>query len=55
MFSLMRGLWFDVEERYNTTKSGAKLPFPTLWFDVEERYNTTDEDLDEAVSSCGLM
>ena len=35
-------LWFDVEERYNTTKIRMYETFCLLWFDVEERYNTTD-------------
>ena len=34
-------LWFDVEERYNTTHGVLKLCLLMLWFDVEERYNTT--------------
>ena len=34
-------LWFDVEERYNTTICCDKNIFEMLWFDVEERYNTT--------------
>ena len=34
-------LWFDVEERYNTTNSRAQGCGNLLWFDVEERYNTT--------------
>ena len=39
----MRGavLWFDVEERYNTTVANPKTLEELLWFDVEERYNTT--------------
>ena len=34
-------LWFDVEERYNTTKDTLRTGDELLWFDVEERYNTT--------------
>ena len=34
-------LWFDVEERYNTTANAPIMPSMMLWFDVEERYNTT--------------
>ena len=34
-------LWFDVEERYNTTTGSFLNLRPKLWFDVEERYNTT--------------
>ena len=34
-------LWFDVEERYNTTVNGTIIRLNKLWFDVEERYNTT--------------
>ena len=34
-------LWFDVEERYNTTLCRLSRVAITLWFDVEERYNTT--------------
>ena len=34
-------LWFDVEERYNTTRSEKLSGNDWLWFDVEERYNTT--------------
>ena len=34
-------LWFDVEERYNTTEAILPIEALVLWFDVEERYNTT--------------
>ena len=34
-------LWFDVEERYNTTEYKELGNNLKLWFDVEERYNTT--------------
>ncbi len=34
-------LWFDVEERYNTTEYSDFRAQNQLWFDVEERYNTT--------------
>ena len=34
-------LWFDVEERYNTTVASTVYNIFPLWFDVEERYNTT--------------
>ena len=34
-------LWFDVEERYNTTIVRNGYRIFVLWFDVEERYNTT--------------
>ena len=34
-------LWFDVEERYNTTAYFSIIETNKLWFDVEERYNTT--------------
>ena len=34
-------LWFDVEERYNTTPNFPSRYRKQLWFDVEERYNTT--------------
>ena len=37
----MRKLWFDVEERYNTTLKSCFFLIIKLWFDVEERYNTT--------------
>ena len=36
-------LWFDVEERYNTTYHMENAVDFQLWFDVEERYNTTNE------------
>ena len=36
-----KGLWFDVEKRYNTTSLFVGLHFGQLWFDVEKRYNTT--------------
>ena len=35
-------LWFDVEERYNTTERSSAHERVKLWFDVEERYNTTN-------------
>ena len=35
-------LWFDVEERYNTTVPSPMQRLCVLWFDVEERYNTTN-------------
>ena len=35
-------LWFDVEERYNTTYQAEINGKTALWFDVEERYNTTN-------------
>ena len=34
-------MWFDVEERYNTTYFPDFANLGELWFDVEERYNTT--------------
>ena len=34
-------LWFDVENRYNTTPNKLITNKPKLWFDVENRYNTT--------------
>ena len=37
-------LWFDVEERYNTTIVLRTFKRLQLWFDVEERYNTTTLD-----------
>ena len=37
----VKELWFDVEERYNTTAILSKVSDLGLWFDVEERYNTT--------------
>ena len=37
----MTELWFDVEERYNTTARAQIDLLYKLWFDVEERYNTT--------------
>ena len=37
----MDKLWFDVEERYNTTLTFPLFKRMMLWFDVEERYNTT--------------
>ena len=38
---LRKRLWFDVEERYNTTDDWKEGIDYQLWFDVEERYNTT--------------
>ena len=48
-------LWFDVEERYNTTDKWDGRQFAELWFDVEERYNTTENTSSSNDSSCGLM
>ena len=48
-------LWFDVEERYNTTDTACVQADRVLWFDVEERYNTTLR-LNQLMSiGCGLM
>ena len=41
LFLLTMQLWFDVEERYNTTQFAMSFRAYWLWFDVEERYNTT--------------
>ena len=41
VMSTLTGLWFDVEEGYNTTSSGGIYGDERLWFDVEEGYNTT--------------
>ena len=48
-------LWFDVEERYNTTLAKQGGHSRRLWFDVEERYNTTVFDLSGKKTGCGLM
>ena len=48
-------LWFDVEERYNTTARCNRASDDMLWFDVEERYNTTDMLQAAEDRSCGLM
>ena len=34
-------MWFDVEEKGNTTKPCARSASSELWFDVEEKGNTT--------------
>ena len=34
-------LWFDVEEKGNTTNSLILSAMVELWFDVEEKGNTT--------------
>ena len=34
-------LWFDVEEKGNTTSGFEELYQGLLWFDVEEKGNTT--------------
>ena len=34
-------LWFDVEEKGNTTPQRPTARFGWLWFDVEEKGNTT--------------
>jgi len=48
-------LWFDVEERYNTTYKHNIITTFTLWFDVEERYNTTAAAKAWQKRRCGLM
>ena len=48
-------LWFDVEERYNTTPNFPSRYRKQLWFDVEERYNTTILRQNTQNGSCGLM
>ena len=34
-------LWFDVEIRYDTTRTQLLPTIDLLWFDVEIRYDTT--------------
>ena len=48
-------LWFDVEERYNTTSADNNDKKNGLWFDVEERYNTTSWREIARTYCCGLM
>jgi len=48
-------LWFDVEERYNTTANPSREVDSGLWFDVEERYNTTPSKMPKIERGCGLM
>ena len=48
-------LWFDVEERYNTTLLKKDRMEFQLWFDVEERYNTTEVIISAINMRCGLM
>ena len=35
-------LWFDVEEKGNTTEAELHQSSKQLWFDVEEKGNTTE-------------
>ena len=37
-------MWFDVEEKGNTTETKERAVKPVLWFDVEEKGNTTFRD-----------
>ena len=53
--ALLLKLWFDVEERYNTTSSSTLTIHTSLWFDVEERYNTTEHYEGLSGYRCGLM
>ena len=48
-------LWFDVEERYNTTQTQRNNSLAWLWFDVEERYNTTVARRSAQNYGCCLM
>ena len=41
---LSEQLWFDVEEKGNTTGNRAQIRECQLWFDVEEKGNTTQEN-----------
>ena len=52
---ISRQLWFDVEERYNATRSQYLNRQMQLWFDVEERYNATCVETSEVLPGCGLM
>ena len=46
------GLWFDVEEGYNTTYKNVGNETRELWFDVEEGYNTT---LQEKITTIDML
>ena len=48
-------LWFDVEEKGNTTMYTVAEQEGVLWFDVEEKGNTTLCFNDYNANSCGLM
>ena len=48
-------LWFDVEEKGNTTAFSLAAPAPMLWFDVEEKGNTTKAFRQVQIHRCGLM
>ncbi len=48
-------LWFDVEERYNTTRGTSLRQGYQLWFDVEEGYNTTYRLFVLLGLCCGLI
>ena len=45
-------LWFDVEEKGNTTKRPLTITRRVLWFDVEEKGNTTK--MAAIMKDCGL-
>ena len=48
-------LWFDVENRKDTTWKGKRVWKWKLWFDVENRKDTTGIQPKEARAGCGLM
>ena len=48
-------MWFDVEEKGNTTESRERSERVWLWFDVEEKGNTTIAGVMAMAEGCGLM
>ena len=48
-------MWFDDEERQDTTIVPGSQPSGELWFDDEERQDTTSFMRMGIGSSCGLM
>ena len=48
-------LWFDVEEKGNTTTCLRTCSTQVLWFDVEEKGNTTTKSNGTWLVCCGLM
>ena len=48
-------MWFDDEERQDTTAVPVSSSYQQLWFDDEERQDTTSSWLAARRCSCGLM
>ena len=42
------GLWFDVEQRYNSIQFFNLVIVALLWFDVEQRYNSIKKGMDDS-------